>query len=147
MNKLQEIPFAKWHLLHVELQPHEKANLPLEAFGNLATSPSAAVWSYLYKGHVYGFYGYQWMRPGVLEIFIVPSIYVLEYPRQLYEIAKHHFEVAKRLPNLHRMQTFSWDHPVRNRFMERFGFTCEGVCRQYTSDKQDYRMWSFIIGG
>jgi hypothetical protein len=81
------------------------------------------------------------MWEGVIDIFIIPSMYFLLYPKWVLKWAKIEFAKVKTLP-LHRIQSASLDDPVRSRFMRHFGFQSEGVLRRYTSRQQDYRMWS-----
>ena len=145
MNEVERLPFEKIHLTQIELQPHEKEFLNLDGFTAMASQPTSRAYTYMYKEHILGFGGYYMVWPGVIEIFIVPSMYFFKYPKTCVATCKRDFELIKRNKWIHRIQTYSWDDYTRNGFMLHMGFECEGVLRRYTSSKQDYKMWSILV--
>ena len=83
--------------------------------------------------------------PGVLESWIVPSIYVPEYPCWFVKKVKTQLEVCAETFQCHRIQTASLEDDFHTRWMQAIGFTKEGVLRQYNHLKQDYAMYSRIF--
>ncbi len=46
---------------------------------------------------------------------------------------------------VHRVQTTSLADALHDRFMESLGFECEGVLRQFTDLKEDYKAWARLF--
>ena len=146
MNNSSILPFKRSHLDEMILQDCDKEALNLDVFAAVATSPGAIANTYVHKGHILGVHGYYQMWPGVVEIFIVPSIYFFKYPKHILKWSTLEFDKVKNNNSIHRIQTTCLDQHDRRRFLEYFGFKCEGTLKQYTKNREDYKMYAWVRG-
>ena len=65
-----------------------------------------------------------------------------EQPSNIKEI-KNCFDMLVLTKKPQRVETYSEDCKIINRWMEFLGFTCEGLKKKYMYNK-DYRMWSML---
>lgn len=145
MNKdVQILPFRREHLDRMVLQEHEKKVLDFDKFFIVSAGPDAVTYTYVYKHRILGVGGYYQMWPGVIEVFVVPTLDFFKYPKQVYRLCKLYFDYIVNKTKARRIQTASLDCDIRNRFMLKFGFACEGTMKNYTSDGQDYKMWAIV---
>lgn len=138
------IPFEKWHLQQLKLQPHEQEMLDNGRFLSTVTASGNDCRACFYDGKLLGIGGYLTLWPGVLEIFVVPSVYVFEYPIVVYKTIFKSCLLLKSMPNIHRLQTGVLDDPRRVKFMKQLGFVEEGRMNQYTKSKEDYLMMAWV---
>ena len=88
------------------------------------------------------------LHRGVYEVFVLSSIYVSKYPKTFHrEIVSWLEHLRNEEPDVHRFQTHSIADDKHDRWMERLGFVCEGTLKQYTSEKEDRRLWAMFIEG
>lgn len=79
--------------------------------------------------------GLRWVRQGVGECWVIPSIYVDNYAKSFYiEIDKLLKEYVKKM-GFHRVQTTITDPFVK--WIEKLGFHRESVLEKITHDKKD----------
>jgi len=138
------IPFEPWHLQQLKLQPHEKEMLDNARFLSVVRAPGNDCRACFYDGKLLGIGGYLTLWAGVVEIFVVPSIYIFEYPVVAFKVIKQGCSILKSMPNIHRLQSGVWDNPRRVKFLEKLGFVVEGRLRSYTSKREDYLMMAWV---
>lgn len=89
--------------------------------------------------------GYFILRRGVLEVWVIPSKRIKQNAFLYIRFVKRYLEIAARNLGVHRIQTASPANAETDRWMRILGFNLEGTLKQYTTDKQDYRMWARIF--
>jgi hypothetical protein len=139
-------PFKPEHLYQINLQKHETEIIGRhpEVFIAVATSPLAVTNTFWFKGSLGVIGGHYIMWEGVAEIFLLVSVDIFRYPKTFIIGCEYMFNKVKSDMSLHRIQAPTLDDSRRSRFLQRHGFVDEGVLKQYTSDRQDYRMWAFV---
>jgi hypothetical protein len=83
--------------------------------------------------------------PGVLNGWIIPTIYVPDYPIWFVKKVKCYFESLAKAFECHRFQTVSPEDEMHQKWMEMLGFQKEGVHRQYSHNKKDYGIYARIF--
>ena len=146
MNDNLTVRFEPDHLKHLILQKHERDTLDISHLLLIANSLTAEVRSCFYKERLLGLGGYFPLWPGVIELFIIPSVYLPKYPKVSCRVIQWGLDILKSNPTLHRIQTTTVDDPIRNRFVASLGFRYEGTFRQYTKHQESYRMWALVRG-
>jgi hypothetical protein len=140
------IPFESWHIAQLKLQPHEAEMLDINRFLGIVNNPGNDCRSYFHDGKLLGIFGYQEFWAGCIDFYLMPSIYIFEYPIVAYKAAKKGLALLKLNPNIHRIQASCLDCPTRIKFMEYMGFTLEGTLRNYTKKQESYKMWAWVRG-
>src|ERR1019366_10682772 len=82
MSKIIATHFVPGHLEVIELQEHEKEMLEPTNFCAVACGNAATTKTFFYEGKILGIGGYAKLWPGVLEVYIVPSVYFFKYPKE-----------------------------------------------------------------
>ncbi len=152
MERQTTIKLIPFHPKHVEVMDvrdselHsilslEDSNERLEAVRENET----LVGTFLCDGRVLCCAGYRILWPGVAEVWILPSRHVSKVAIRFSKIIRRQLDGIIERHNIHRLQTISIDDDLHNRWMRFIGFSDAGLMRQYTHDKQDYRMWERII--
>jgi|ERR1700723_3853064 len=136
------VPFEAWHLDQLQLQPHEIEMLDFRKFLANVFVPGNDCRSTFHDGKLLGVAGYLTLWPGVVEMFVIPSKYIFEYPQVSFRICYRTISLLKAHPNIHRLQSSVLDDPTRVKFIEKLGFVYEGRMKLYTKDKQDYLMYA-----
>jgi len=84
--------------------------------------------------------GMKVIRQGVAHVWVVPSIYVDNYPKSFYkEINKLLNEYAEKM-NIHRVQTTIVEDFVK--WIELLGFEKESTLKKITFDKKDEYLYT-----
>jgi hypothetical protein len=146
MSKFETVRFEPNHLKDLILAKHERKTLDINSLLFMASKPTSEVRACYHKGKLLGLGGYFLLWEGVIELFIIPSVYLPEYPKISIAVMEWGIEILKNMQNVHRIQTFTLDEPVRNKFVARFGFKCDGRLPCYTRYKEDYKIWSITRG-
>lgn len=98
------------------------------------------------NGKVLGFIGGHILHKGVVEVFGLFSDELYNYP-----VAFHRASLKLLLDwfynsKIHRMQVLvRLDYLRGLRWVERLGFTVEGILRQYGPDRNDYALYGMVI--
>lgn len=96
-----------------------------------------------YYGKILGAMGYFELWPGVCEVWIFMAKDI---------VAKGIFALIVRdalnklidVNIFHRVQATAIDNKINESFFTKLGFVDEGVLRQYSRTKQNYKMWSRV---
>lgn len=92
-------------------------------------------------GLIVAMIGYLTLWPGVIEVFVIPSIHVHKYPIAFVKNIRGWLVTLRENAELHRIQTSSLADEATDRWMRCMGFVCEGTLVGYTEKRHDYRMW------
>lgn len=103
--------------------------------------------TFYHNGRILFFAGYHWVSRGVMEVAMIPSIYVPKYPKLVYSTIKQHLDILIAAFKPHRIQTVGIPDSIHARWLCRLGFHCEGLLLGYTSDKQDMHIWGRVFYG
>lgn len=99
-------------------------------------------------GETIAMIGLQQVWTGVCNVFIVPSISAHTIKKVAFIKCVHTIrkQIDKWIGDLgiHRLQTSTPYDDTHKRWMEKLGFTCEGVLEMYGPDKKDHLMWSLL---
>jgi hypothetical protein len=132
------VPFEAWHLEQLQLQPHELEMLDDKKFLANALAPGNDCRSTFHEGKLLGVGGYLKLWEGCFEVYMIPSVYIFEYPYVAFKVVRKCVVLLKSMLGAHRLQTGVWDNPRRIKFMEKLGFVVESRMRQYTKTREDY---------
>lgn len=108
-------------------------------FEALAERSKQAV-TVMHDGRILACCGFFEAWKGVCEVWLVPTIYVPKYPILFARTMKGYVESIAKTFDYHRVQTIAAADELHDRWMGWLGFECEGVLRQYTEQKQDYKL-------
>lgn len=143
------IGFKKEYLELADVREYEKDLLSnpdslemLEARANMGDS-----YTLMHDGRVLAFAGLFFIHEGVAEVWIIPTGYMYKFPRVFARNMRDLFQQYIDTGRIHRFQTLCQDDAMISRWMEWLGFECEGVLRQYSQDKKDYRQYARVIKG
>lgn len=136
MNKI--VPFKMAHLDIIEIREHEQQILDLNKLNIIADMGNC--FTFICDGRIITVYGFYFDMPGVLQVFLIPSIYVKQYAKTFLKYIKSTIQIPKVL-EAHRVQTISRANEETDRWMEYLGFVCEGTLINYIMG-EDYRMWA-----
>jgi len=103
--------------------------------------------TFIYEGRILFCAGFSMMWPGVAEGWMIPSVYVKEYPVLCCKILKMYVDRIMVDFKCHRFQTTSPDDPFHERWMGFLGLKKEGTMRQYTHDKKNYCVYARYSDG
>lgn len=95
----------------------------------------------IYDGRIIASMGFIEVVDGVVEVWLIPSIYVKKIPKLFLKTVKSRLEVLAATLGFHRMQTLGLPDEFHEKWMKWLGFECEGCMKNY-HDKKDYLMWA-----
>lgn len=145
-NKIEPIPFQLAHLDFLLLREHERELIDNEKFVGMAEVGNC--WTVKLDGRMLAVIGFLKIWDGVLEVFVVPGIYIKRYPKTFLKGISEWLESMWEVrTDVHRIETKSLADDRTDKWMRKLGFTCEGTHLQYTSKRQDYRTWARIRDG
>ena len=124
-----------------------KPKLPFE---NMKADLEIAVSEYRYElstlwrnDDIIGIAGLFNIRPGVAELFMLPSILVDKYPLEFFKATKDMVEFCMR--DYHRLQlTVDAEWKLGKKWARMLGFTEEGLMKAYSANKQDEYMFARV---
>lgn len=140
----QTVPFEPTHLEVMAMRAFELKHLNREQLfaiqerGKMTTLIDDA-------GRIIMIVGYYFIFTKVIEVFVIPSIYMPEYPITVIREVRRFIKVLLAKP-VHRVQTLAAADDQTDKWMERLGFTLEGTLAKYTDEGLDYRQWSIVKG-
>ena len=147
-NKIEIVKYTDEHFDQVELKEELafKSLLigdPQIRLNILAQSGNGLV--ILYDGEILGYMGYYVLWPGVCEIWAMPSIRVNKYPKTYLATVKECIDKTfKEKTEYHRFQVTCPDNAYYDKWIGFLGMTCEGILRQYDTERNDYKIWSRV---
>jgi hypothetical protein len=142
MSDVRIAPFHPAHLDLMEVRDYELELFGPEALGQLANTGQCITMAI--SGVLTAVLGYFILRPGVLEVFVIPSKHLKACSFVYLRWVRRYMESTAKHLGVHRMQTFSRADAETDRWMKHLGFTLEGTLQQYTADRQNYRLWARI---
>ena len=144
------VPFQVEHLEVFNMRESDAKRLAMDprtadkmiALANMHTGGTL-----FYDGRIVGIFGYYEMWPGVIELWAFPSVYAKRYAMIYLRSVKRYLNGIVESFKPHRVQTCALADELHDEWMKFLGLECEiDILRQYSADKQDYRMWSKIYG-
>lgn len=145
MIKFNSVPFRVDHVDLMDLRPEEIAGSNLEnarkRISELALQSEQAL-TYTYGGRVIAAMGFMLIWDGVIQGWVVPTVYVADVPVAFAKTVKRYVESVAETFKCHRFQTGSYVDPLHKRWMKFLGFESEGVLKQFTPDKRDYENYA-----
>ncbi len=98
----------------------------------------------LYKGKILCILGFYQLFPGVLNVWIFPSIYAAQHPTVFLRAAKRFTQGIFRDMDCHRVQSLAISDPLHTDWMRFLGFRYEGTLESYTADRVNYDQWAIV---
>jgi len=144
-NSHSIIQFHPEHMRLLVMKPVEARLLDWEYLSAQIASAGAAHTLFI-DGRVVAVYGFVERFPGVIVVFVVPSVYVSKYPVIVF---RHTCRMLNNLEEtirpLHRIETMAFASADIDKWMERLGFVCEGVHKNWSRDKDTFKTWARYI--
>jgi hypothetical protein len=135
------------HFDLLELRDHEANTMACDPLSGVAAKQlieNSICSTMLYKGQILCILGFYQLWPGVLNVWIFPSIYAAQHPMVFLRAAKKYTKgIADDIP-CHRLQTLAIDDKLHSDWMTFLGFKKEGVLEKYTPDMVDYCQWAIV---
>lgn len=100
--------------------------------------------TFIYDGRILFCAGYFFLWPGVIEVWMIPSIYVKDYPVVFYRTVTRYLKRLETDLKCHRVQTTSYADEFHAKWMDRLGFHSEGVMKKFTHDKRDLCLYARV---
>lgn len=136
-------PFHPDHLNFLKLRLGYENLLALEAtqraLNNIPDAPQGGALSLAVDEKLIACFGFFLVLPGIAQVWLLPSIYLDEYPVTFVRVVKRYIEQTADIFGWHRVQTITEVNDQHRRWMKVLGFVEEGIMRQYL-DKRDYVM-------
>ena len=148
MGKVTTVLFKAAHVEVAEIRPHEKEGIlntadvqaQLEALEKVTNAITI-----IYEGRIMGFAGYLTARPGVAEVWLIPTIYLAQASHSVAIMLKRYVSKIAQAHKFHRLQTAAPDDPLHWRWMTFLEFQHEGCLRRYGVNQQDYIQWARLF--
>lgn len=93
--------------------------------------------TFVYDGRVIFCAGFCQLWPGVIEVWMIPSVYARSMPMFFGRKIRRYMDGIGRDFGAHRLQTTSFDDDFHKKWMKFLGFAPEGTAKQFTQDKRD----------
>lgn len=149
MSEVKLVPFDPHHVQVMDIRDFElKSSFALddiyERLKEVLKGPGEAG-TFIYEGRILCCAGFKIIWPGVIEGWIIPSIYIKDAPVSFAKYMRRYVESVAKTFNCHRFQTASPDDAFHERWMNWMGFQKEGVMRKYTHDQKNYGLYSRLF--
>lgn len=148
-KKFETVPFSATHLDVMELREEEKEGVMAlegirERFEGLAERCIDSK-SFLYDGRIIFCAGYFELWPGVIECWMMPSIYVQTVKIEFCRLLRSYVSDIMIGTKCHRFQTPAPDDELHARWMRFLGLKREGVMKKYTHNQKDYCLYARTV--
>lgn len=100
--------------------------------------------TFIHDGRILFCAGYYELWPGVIECWMMPSIYVQDMVLSFSKILRSYVHAIIAKEDCHRFQTSAPEDALHARWMEFLGLKKEGVMRKFTHNGKDYGMYSWV---
>lgn len=101
-------------------------------------------WTNKIEDKIISIIGFFDLWPGVCQIWALPdksiNKYIRSHLRCVNKMMEEHFYNSSR----HRMQTFSLNDDLHNRWMGWLNFEFEGTMKRYGPEHKDYNIWAKV---
>lgn len=150
MSDIIIVPFDPHHIQVMDIRDIEKEttfSLP-DAYERILDSTQnvkGEAGTFLYEGRILCCAGFRIIWPGVIEGWIIPSIWVKTAPISFAKYMRRYVESIAKSFRCHRFQTASPDDPFHERWMNWMKFQKEGTMRNYTHNKKTYCLYSRLF--
>ena len=122
--KLYSVAFKPDHFSVMVMKPTERRLLDTELLAAQIEHGGGATHTLMVDGRVLAVIGFVLKTiPGSVIVFVVPSVYVKDYPVQFFRHVKRMFRTVELIQPLHRMESMAEDTPEMDKWMLRLGFT------------------------
>lgn len=98
--------------------------------------------TFLYEGRILCCCGFIRLWAGVVEGWILPSVYIDTHPISYARKIRQYLDSIMETFNCHRIQSTAINDERHRRWMEFLGFNVEGKMVRYTADKRDFLMYA-----
>lgn len=146
MSEITTKPFRESHLDIFKVVPAHQPACIAGAAQMTALGQINQFGSHLLDGRILYISGYMWVVPGVVEVYMHPSIYVQENVRIFWEHVKWWLVHVQRITGARRIQTWGDDTPESDRWLKHLGFTQEAVLHSYRRDG-NMSIWGIVCKG
>ena len=139
------VPFKYEHLDLVDTRDSELTGIlklpnAEERLRNLAEASLGG--TLLYDGRIICCLGAVELWPGVIDVWVIPTKYLVEKPLIFVKTVKNYLLRFVEDFQCHRVQTVAVDDELHSRFLTWLGFSKEGVMKEYSCNRETYNMWS-----
>lgn len=102
--------------------------------------------TFLYDGRVLFCAGFHQLWPGVLEVWMIPSVYIRKVPISFGRTIKRYIDRLAEDFKAHRLQTTSYDDPFHAKWMAFLGFENEtpNGMKKFTHDQKTMCMYARV---
>lgn len=135
------------HFDLLELRPHEADTMACDPLSGLAAKQlieNSICSTMLYKGQILCLLGFYQLWPGVINVWIFPSIYAAQHPMVFLRAAKKYTKAILDDFPCHRLQSLAVADELHNAWMTFLGFKKEGLLEKYTPDMVSYEQWAIV---
>jgi len=141
-SALEGVAFEPQHAYDIELREYENGYINRDWIVNVANQGSVAT---CFMGDtVILILGYIEEWPGVIRVFVIPSVYVPQFAKSVVRFVKNSLARLASDFGYHRMFTESLANEQTDKWMRVLGFECEGTLKKYSANKEDYKMWARV---
>ncbi len=140
-TKLRSRPFKEAHLDVFMVEEAHRS----ECYGGMKylahLGKSLQLGTHMLDGRILYISGYYQVLPGVLEVFMHPSIYVKDHPITVIRDVRWWLKYMTDEHRARRLQTWGADTPESERWLTALGFVKEGVLDSYLPDGTAMLIW------
>lgn len=145
---LEIVDFHPRHLDVMDMRGFEKGG----AFGlddamarvEIVAKGSIAAATFIHDGRILFCAGFNQLWKGVIEVWMVPSVYVDQAPVTFGRTIRRYIERIEKDFKTHRLQTTSYDDPFHEKWMAWLGFEKEGTLKKFTHDKKNMCVYARV---
>ncbi len=146
---VETIPFHVEHLDLLDAREEERTGIlaltdTKQRFERLGAG-SIESKTFLYDGRILFIAGYVELWPGVVDCWMLPSIYVKTARMKFCKILKAYVDDIIGDMECHRFQTTAPDDAAHERWMKFLGLEKEGTLRKFTPNQKTYCMYAKVI--
>lgn len=148
-KKVETLDFIPEHLRLMDIREHEMQGVMaledvMDRFQVMAEMSLEAK-TFISDGRIIFVAGFVQLWPGVVECWMVPSIYVKTIRTEFCRILRRYVYDIMDQYKCHRFQTSAPDDELHARWMRFLGLEREGLLKKYTHSQQDYVMYARTI--
>lgn len=135
------------HFDLLELRHHEANSMAVDPLSGTAAKNLIEVSicsTMLYNGKIICILGFYTLWPGVVNVWIFPSIYAAQHPVPFLRAARKYTQAIHDDFPCHRLQTLAIADELHRNWMKFLGFKKEGFLAKYTADQIDYEQWAIV---
>ena len=141
MGVISTKPFHESHLDVFNVTASHKKECWLAAKQWDALGKMLQAGTHMIDGRILYISAYLVLLPGVLEVWMHPSIYVPHYKLAVVRHVKFWLEYIAEEHKARRLQTYGANTPESDRWLSFLGFEREGVLHSYLPDGKAVSIW------